>query len=179
MDVSIDTAILKEMVTNKSENLKTLSVEKPVLLVFLRHFGCIFCKEALCDLAEKREQIEDKGIQLVFVHMSENDVAEEYFTKYNLTGISHISDPSGNYYKSFKLTKGSFTQLYGLSTWIRGYEVKKAGHQLEIAKHLGDSTQMPGLFLIHNGEIRKQFIHKKASQRPDYNTFLNYPVEVQ
>jgi len=179
MNVNIDTSILEEMVTNKSENLKKLSEEKPVLLVFLRHFGCIFCKEALSDLAEKREQFENRGIQLVFVHMSENDVAEDYFNKYNLEGVSHVSDPLAHFYKSFKLTKGSFTQLYGLQTWIRGYAAKKEGHTLEMAKHLGDSTQMPGLFLLQNGEIPEQFIHKQASNRPDYDKFLKYNVEVQ
>ncbi len=179
MNIAIDAAILDEMVTNKFENLKSISQEKPVLLVFLRHFGCVFCKEALSDLADKREQFEKKGIQLVFVHMSENKVADDYFVKYNLKGVSHISDPMANYYKSFKITKGSFLQLYGLQTWIRGYAVKKEGHQLELAKHLGDSTQMPGLFLLHNGEIRQQFIHKTVSDRPDYDKFLNYKIKVQ
>jgi peroxiredoxin len=179
MDVKIDSTILNEMVTNKHENLKTLSEGKAVLLVFLRHFGCVFCKEALCDLAEKREQFENKGIQLVFVHMSENNVADEYFLKYNLEGVSHVSDPAANFYKSFKITKGSFMQLYGLQTWIRGYSMKKEGHQMEIAKHLGDSTQMPGLFLIQNGQIAEQFVHNRASERPDYDKFLNYSVKVQ
>ena len=179
MNIKIEPAILDEMVTNKHENLKTLSEERPVLLVFLRHFGCVFCKEALSDLAEKKDQFNGNGIQLIFVHMSENEVAEEYFTKYNLSGVSHISDPMARFYKMFKLTKGSFTQLFGLRTWIRGYSAKKEGHQFELAKHLGDSTQMPGLFLIHTGKIRDQFIHKNASDRPDYDRFLNYNIKVR
>jgi len=179
MTITIDPTILNEMVTNKFENLKKLSEEKPVLLVFLRHFGCVFCKEALCDLADKREEFENKGIQLVFVHLAENGVADEYFTKYNLKGVSHISDPKANFYKSFKLTKGSFIQLYGLQTWIRGYSLKKEGHTLDLAKHLGDSTQMPGLFLLQNGAISEQFIHRLASDQPDYDKFLNYKMKVQ
>ena len=179
MNIFVDSTILEEMITNNQENLKKLSDEKPILLVFLRHFGCVFCKEALSVLSRKREQFENKGIQLVFVHMSENEVAEEYFTKYGLEGISHISDPMANYYKSFKLTKGTFTQLYGLQTWIRGYSLKKEGHQLEMAANLGDSTQMPGLFLLQNGEIAEQFIHKRASEKPDYEKFLNFRVKVQ
>ncbi len=179
MNVTVDLTILDGMVTNKQENLAKLSEEKPVLLVFLRHFGCVFCKEALCDLAKKKEQFEKKGTQIVFVHMSENDVADDYFIKFGLEGISHISDPMANYYKSFKLTKGTFTQLFGLQTWIRGYSLKKEGHQLEMAANLGDSTQMPGFFLIQNGEISEQFIHKRASDRPDYDKFLNFSVEVQ
>ena len=179
MNVIVDTTILDEMETNKFENLKKLSGQKPVMLVFLRHFGCIFCKEALSDLAEKRKDFENKGFQLVFVHMSKNEVADDYFKNYDLEGVSHISDPTAKFYKSFKLTKGSFMQLYGLQTWIRGYAAKKEGHQLEMAKHLGDATQMPGLFLLQNGEICEQFIHSRASERPDYNKFLNYAVKVQ
>ncbi len=179
MTVNIDATVLNEMVTNKLENLKNLSEEKPVLLVFLRHFGCVFCKEALCDLADKKEEFENKGIQLVFVHMAENNVADDYFTKYNLKGVSHISDLKSRFYKLFQLTKGSFMQLYGLQTWIRGYALKKEGHQLDMAKHLGDSTQMPGLFLLQNGAISEQFIHRRASDRPDYDKFLNYKMKVK
>ena len=178
MNVNVDTSVLEEMQTNKSENLKKLSEDKPVLLVFLRHFGCIFCKEALSDLSEKRKDFEGKGIEIVFVHMSSNEVADEYFTKYKLEGVSHISDPSAHFYQSFKLTKGSFMQLYGLQTWMRGYALKKDGHQLEMAKRLGDSTQMPGLFLVENGEVTQQFIHKRASERPDYNKFLKSSMKL-
>ncbi len=179
MNIAVDSTILDEMVTNKLENLKSLSEEKPILLVFLRHFGCVFCKEALSNLSKKREQFENRGIQIVFVHMSENDEADDYFIKYKLEGISHISDPMANYYKAFKLTKGSFMQLYGLQTWIRGYSLKKEGHQLEMAANLGDSTQMPGLFLIQNGEVSEQYIHKRASDKPNYEKFLNFSVKVQ
>jgi len=178
MIATIDTAVIKKMMTNKGENLYALSEKKPVLLVFLRHLGCVFCKEALSDLAEKRQEFENNGMQLVFVHMAENGLADEYFSTYRLEGVSHISDPMVKYYETFKLTKGTFRQLYGLSTWIRGYSLKKEGHNLEIAKHLGDSTQMPGLFLIRNGEIIEQFIHKVASDRPDYDKFLNFAVKV-
>jgi hypothetical protein len=32
----------------------------------------------------------------------------------------------------------------------------------------GDATQMPGVFLLHRGEILKAFKHKTAADRPDY-----------
>ena len=41
------------------DNLKMLSDEKPVLLVFLRHFGCVFCKEAMADLSKLKNEIID------------------------------------------------------------------------------------------------------------------------
>ncbi|MEM6966882.1 MAG: AhpC/TSA family protein, partial [Bacteroidota bacterium] len=85
----------------------------------------------------------------------------------------HVSDPDCNYYTAFRLTKGSFSQLYGLKTWIRGFSKENKMHRLEKAKHLGDSTQMPGMFIIHKGGIKEYYIHKFAADRPDYIKLLN------
>lgn len=169
----IDLEIMNAMVTNSNENLMELTNQSPVFLVFLRHFGCVFCKEALHDLAEKKESFTSKGIKLVFVHMSEYEVANEYFKNYDLEGVSHISDQYCNYYSAFGITKGSFSQLYGLRTWIRGFAAKRAGFELELAKNLGDSTQMPGIFVLRKGKIVDAFIHKRASDKPNYQLLID------
>jgi hypothetical protein len=44
--------------TNYGVTLNELSRISPVLLVFLRHAGCTFCREALADLAARRPEIE-------------------------------------------------------------------------------------------------------------------------
>ncbi len=172
-DSNIDLDFLNVMVTNSNENLMAITREKPVFLMFLRHFGCVFCKEGLHDLAELKQDFKDMGIKMVFVHMSDEDVANEYFKNYNLEGVSHISDPACNHYSNFGITKGTFSQLYGLRTWIRGFAAKRAGFELEMAKNLGDSTQMPGIFLLYDGKIIDRFIHKKASERPDYKKLIS------
>ncbi len=179
MNTSIDLEMMNAMVTNTNENLMEVTSQKPVFLVFLRHFGCVFCKEALNDLAEKKEDLLQNGIRLVFVHMSDEDVANEYFKNYHLEGVAHISDPGCAYYANFGITKGTFSQLYGLRTWIRGFGAKKAGFELEMAKNLGDSTQMPGIFLIHKGKIVDTFIHKNASDRPDYGRLISNAVNTK
>jgi len=89
----IDMETLKTAVTQKGESVLTLSKKGPVLLTFLRHFGCVFCREALHDLAERKDKINDANITLVLVHMSEHNVAEQYLKDYNLPGVAHISDP--------------------------------------------------------------------------------------
>lgn len=164
---TINKSILGQMVTNEGVNLYDLSGAKPVLLVFLRHFGCTFCREALADIAEEREKIESSGSELVFVHMTENEIAERYFNRYCLEGVQHISDPGCIYYSEFGLVKGNFTQLFGLQSWIRGFSAGVvAGHG--IGTQLGDGFQMPGAFVIQDGRIINSFIHKLASDRVDY-----------
>lgn len=159
--------LLNEMITNRGEKLLRLTNSQPVLLVFLRHFGCTFCREALADIAKKRQDIEQGGVRLVFVHMSDQETAERYFNRYELEGVDHIADPACKFYQAFGLTKGTFTQLFGLQTWIRGFNAGVIdGHG--IGQQLGDGFQMPGIFVISNGVVKEKYIHRLASDRPDY-----------
>lgn len=159
--------LLAQMKTNTGADLHSLTQDQPVMLVFLRHFGCTFCREALADIAEQRTALEESGTQLVFVHMTDNEVAERYFNRYKLEGVLHISDPDCEYYTAFGLVKGNFTQLFGLQSWIRGFSAGVvSGHG--VGPQLGDGFQMPGVFVLHNGEVKNSFIHKLASDRPDY-----------
>ncbi len=164
----LDLQIFNEMQTNSGATLGALSHKKPVLLVFLRHFGCTFCREALSDLSDVREEIEDRGVQIVFVHMTNREIADRYFTRYELEGVEHISDPDCNYYKAFGLVKGNLTQLFGLHSWIRGFSAGVVqGHGVGV-QQLGDGFQMPGIFIIQHNKIVESFIHKLASDRPNY-----------
>jgi peroxiredoxin len=164
--VLVDNELLSQMISNTESNVWSISHEKPVLLVFLRHFGCQFCREAMDDLSKLKPNFEKDGIELIFVHMAETKVADEYFRKFNLGGVTHISDPTCHFYAAFGLVKGSFTQLFGLQSWFRGFSLQSK-YGAEMGKHLGDSFQMPGAFSIFEGEI--SYIHKAASDKPDYN----------
>ncbi|MCB0705107.1 MAG: AhpC/TSA family protein [Saprospiraceae bacterium] len=157
-----------EMITNQGDSVLARSETKPVFLVFLRHFGCTFCREALADLSEKQDSFKNQGIDMVFVHMSDNETADRYFQNYGLKDAVHVADPECAFYKAFGLTKGTFTQLFGLNTWIRGFSAGVVGGH-GIGSQLGDGFQMPGIFVIRNGIIQEQFIHKLASDRPDYD----------
>ncbi len=163
----VESDIMESMITNAGESLADMSYKHPILLIFLRHFGCTFCREALSDIAKRRADIEKMGIRIVFVHMTNNEVAERYFNRYNLEGAMHISDQECNYYKAFGLLKGTFTQLFGLQSWIRGFQAGVLDGQ-GVGPQLGDGFQMPGVFVISDGEVKESFIHKLASDRPDY-----------
>ena len=162
--------MLERMMTNDGLNLYRTTFTQPVMLVFLRHFGCIFCKEALLEISNKRESIEEKGTKIIFVHMATDEIAQEYLGKFGLENISRISDPTSQYYRLFGLGKGTITQLFGLSSFIRGFDVvvnKKQPIEYN-GGHLGDSFQMPGVFVLQNGKIQESYVHKLASSRPDY-----------
>ncbi len=164
---NMEKQIFEQMIANTGETLSVMSYEKPIMLVFLRHFGCTFCREALADISKRKNDIEATGTRIVFVHMASDEIAERYFNRYKLEGATHISDPDCKYYKAFGLVKGNLTQLFGLQTFIRGFESSVIeGHGL--GPMLGDGFQMPGIFVIQEDEIKESFIHKLASDRPNY-----------
>ncbi|MEL7222263.1 MAG: SelL-related redox protein [Bacteroidota bacterium] len=172
VNIVVNQNVMAEMTTNNGSNVLHLSKKRPILLIFLRHFGCTFCREALSDIAKAKTNIEAFGTQIIFVHMTEYKVAERYFNRYELNGTLHISDPTCQYYAAFGLVKGNFNQLFGLQSWIRGFQAGVAnGHGISY-KQLGDGFQMPGIFVIQEGEVKESFIHKLSHDRPDYQQLV-------
>lgn len=159
--------------TTDGRNLGEMHDEKPLMLVFLRHFGCPFCKESLLQLAEHRRQLEAEGIGIVLVYMVDDKTAEAYLTEYGLNDVAQVSDPEEIFYKSFRLKRGSFLQLFGLKVWVRWVELAFR-KKLFNTKPAGDVAQMPGIFLLQDGKVVKEFVHKSVADSPDYSFFLNY-----
>lgn len=177
--ISVDQQVMESMHTSDGSNLWHRSFDQPVLLVFLRHFGCTFCREALADIAKIKEKIESSGIQIIFVHMTEDKVAERYFQRYDLPGAVHISDPTCDFYAKFGLVKGNFTQLFGLQSWIRGFQSAVVEGNGVGYKQVGDGFQMPGVFVVSEGKIIDAFIHKLSHDRPDYERLVMNCCEVR
>ncbi len=148
-------------------DLLEASRQQPQFLVFLRHFGCTFCREALADLAAINERLHSSGTRLVLVHMSSEQEARELFRGYGLDDVTAISDPDRVLYRAFALRRGSPTQLLGWSVWKRGWEAGvKQGHGIGWLR--GDAAQMPGAFVVSRGHVVAQFVHQTAADRPDY-----------
>ena len=168
----INSEIIENAVTQNGDSLLKLSHKGPVLLTFLRHFGCIFCREALHDLADRKEKILQANITLVLVHMSDINLAEQYFVEYELPGVNHISGPSCELYSSFGLAKGGPSQLLGLKNLIRGFDISMNTKSLPSLRFIGDGFQMPGIFILDKGNIVDRFIHLSAADRPNYDEMI-------
>lgn len=153
--------------TNYGVTLDELSRMSPVLLVFLRHAGCTFCREALADLASRKRQIEENGTRLVLVHMGSEQQGARFFERYGLETVPQISDPKRNLYRAFGLRRGTLSDLFGPKVWIRGFEAAILGRH-GVGRLVGDGFQMPGAFLLFHGEVVRSYRHQSAADRPDY-----------
>ena len=163
-----DPAVLENTRTQDGVSLAELSRQRPQLVVFLRHSGCPFCRQALADLKEKRQAIAAAGTGLVLVHMQTDAEAAEFFAGYGLNDVPRISDPERLLYREFDLQRGSLRQVAGPATWWRGLKAVVSGQGP--GRPVGDVLQMPGAFLIHQGRILRAYRHESSSDRPDYDS---------
>lgn len=164
--------LMRTLRSSHGRTVREHTDEAPHLVVFLRHFGCTFCREALGELAKRREAIESDGTKLLFVHMGSLEQGNEVLRDAGLAGVAHVSDPSTALYRAFGLRRGSFRQLFGLKTWARGFSARKYG----VGSLVGDGFQMPGAFLVDGGQVVKSYRHASASDVPDYQDLASCPM---
>lgn len=157
---------LRELMTREGLLLDELADNRPQLVVFLRHAGCTFCREALSDISQQRSEIEAAGCGIVLVHLGEDD-SEEFFEQYGMHDVPRINDPQLRLYRQFGLDLGGFSQLFGPRVWLRGLIAGLFyGHGRGPIQ--GNSFQMPGVYLYHCGKILAGYRHERASDRPVY-----------
>lgn len=160
-------ALLERAMLSNGRSLALMSDDGPTLVVFLRHIGCTFCREAVVDLANSKPRLDAQGVSIALIHMSDPAKATPFFEKLGLPGVAHLSDPGRELYKAFELRRGSLTQLFGFRVFIRGIRAGLLDRH-GVGKLEGDGFQMPGAFIIHKGRIIRAFRHEAASDRPDY-----------
>ncbi len=152
--------------------VQSLSAERPLLLVCLRHLGCAFSRQALADLRDQRGAIEASGTRVMIVHLEPRPVAEPLLRRYGLGDVPTISDPSAEVYESCGLSRGRISQLVGprvVWRWLVTALVKRQGAGWTGA----DVRRMPGAFLIHRGRVMRAFRHRTTADRPDFRSLCS------
>jgi thiol-disulfide isomerase/thioredoxin len=162
-------AALSSIRTESGASLLELAEASPVLLVFLRHFGCSFCRKAISDVAGLRKELELRGVRPVFVHLGPPDLAKVYFEYYGLSDVERVNDPEAAVYQLpvFALErKNPFVQAMNPVVWA-GW-LKGAIFKHGIGKIEGDGHQMPGIFFLRGARIVRSFKYRTIADEPDY-----------
>jgi AhpC/TSA family protein len=148
--------------------------DKPALVVFLRSFGCTFCREAIADVAAARAEIEAAGASIVFVHSGTHAEAEAWFSKYGLSGAAQISDPGLDHYAAFGLGRTELLGLFDPQVWVRGASCARShgfGPQSPTMMR-----QLPGAFVVQGGGVLASYRHGSPADRPDYLRLVQHGI---
>jgi hypothetical protein len=144
---------------------RVLAMSSRTLLVFVRHYGCLFCREMLKDLRAVRAA--DAGYPSVVVFgQGDLDESSKFFDKF-WPDVPVVCDPAKRFYDAFGLGQGSAYQMFGPRVWACGIRAAVKGNL--VGKPVGDPWTMPGVFLASaDGELlwKHEFAH--AGDHPDW-----------
>jgi len=136
----------------------------PTLLVFLRHFGCIFCRETVADL--KKIHAEDPDYPAVLFFYQGTPHEGDAFFGAVWPEARAVADIPRRFYNAFGIERGGMREMFGPAVWACGVRATAKGHT--IGMKTGDPWTMPGLFLVHESRILWQHDFKHAGDHPDF-----------
>jgi hypothetical protein len=192
----IDSTIMEEMIIYNFPSSEKMSVasfserKHKILLVFLRHFNCAFCKATICKVASYYKTLLQLNTIPVFVHQESEECANEYFSNLGafepyqplVRNMLRVSDPEGNlFYRKFNLEKASiFNSKIPLVRVMMILMVLLAKFRFSnlmfTREERADSYQMPGLFLIENKKIQNIYNYKTIADNPQLLELIVDPV---
>ncbi|MCU0708623.1 MAG: SelL-related redox protein [Pirellula sp.] len=161
----------RRSIASNGQSLLEMSRERKVLVVFLRHAGCTFCRETLDELSKRRSEWTSKGIQPVVVHMGTADEGVAMMKRFGLADVPNLSDPDCRLFRAYHLPRGTWRQLFGWRVWKEGFRtalIKGYG----FGSLAGDGFQLSGAFLIRDGQILSAAPSKDAADSCPWKPLL-------
>lgn len=139
--------------------------EKMVILHFLRHLGCIYCKHSV-ELLYALKQSMPNLPTIYFVHQSEIAQAEPFFQE-RFPGAKHISDPQLKLYKLFGIQRLEGIRWFSPKMILKGFKLLFQGYRANIFG-FGDIYILSGTFLFFQGRLVWQHRAQFAGDDPKW-----------
>lgn len=150
-----------------------LSIE-PTLFVFLRHFGCVFCRETVKEL--RRVALENPNYPpIMFFYQGTVEDGEVFFEKF-WPEARAVADKHQYFYQAFGLTQGNVTEVLGLEVWVCSIRAAMKGNFMGMP--VGDTWMMPGLFLVQDQEIVWQHKYRHVGDHPNFSKITEYSKQL-
>ncbi len=134
-----------------------------LLFVFLRHFGCIFCRETIADLRAKTES-DPRFPRTLFFFQGGATEGRAFMRRYWPTARA-VADPEAQFYADFGIERGSLLQNLGPSVLRARKRAVAKGHTN--GPRSGDIWRMPGVILTRGEEILWVHAVQHAADHPD------------
>ena len=144
----------------------------PLVVMFMRHFGCPFCREHLMLMGRALPRFEAEGAQMVAIFQYGAD-ATEAFCESRGVPFDCLGDPLRRAYAEVSLGRGKRRNLY--TRGIAKAVVRNAARgNLGGAPKGGDNAQMPGTFVVGtDGRLRLAHYNATSADNPSVERVLD------
>lgn len=145
---------------------------KPVVLVMLRHLGCIFCREQVARLRKDFDRFNSAGAKIVCVAQGDYQTGKAFSILFELPFEVLLCGDNLAIYQAYGLHRGNLGQLFGFKSMTRGIAAALKGARQ--GRVIGDGFQMAGTFIVNpDGKLRLVHRHADASDNIDNNILLD------
>lgn len=146
--------------------------ERPLLLTFLRHFGCIHCREWLADLEAHKDAIDEAGLNVLAVALGQPKHARHFGDKL-APSVDCVTNEEPDLYEAYGIGRGHLLQLVAPDAVLAGARAAGKGHMQ--GKATGDRQRLTATFIVDTeGTIRYAYYGKHAGDHPDLPALLKW-----
>ena len=146
------------------------ATERGLALVFLRYYGCPFCKEHAQAIEARRHEFRSAGIDVVFVGCGTVDEAWDFRESLGLSSPVY-NDPDRDAYRAYGLGEASTSSMFNPRVIGGGVRAAVKGHLP--GRSSGNPLQLQGQFLIdRQGIIRAAARPTLMSEIPSADALL-------
>jgi len=165
MDLPALSALSLPDAEGTKHHLGDLWADKPVVLVFLRHFGCLHCREHAVELRDRYDDLRAQGVELVAVGTGDQRYAGAFVRDEKIPYLVLVDDDaeaaraaSVNVASWYRLLHPT-TWLATVATWRRGHRIHSPGKRV---------TQLGATFVLGPGdEVRYSHVDADSTDHAD------------
>jgi len=143
--------------------------DRPAVVVWLRHFGCIYCREQTAELRDAKNDIGSLGARLVFVGNGGPQQAKAFRDQF-APGCTVLTDPELASYRAIGARSGLYKTL-GPHTWgaaLRAF--RRGARQTSVQGH---PFQQGGVLVVAPREgVLYSYLSASAGDHPAVDDIL-------
>jgi peroxiredoxin len=167
---------LEEIVLQDDEGrdvrLGDLWANGPAALAFLRHWGCVFCRQHAVELHRARKEFEAAGVQLAAIGHGTVEQAAA-FRRVQGVEIPLLVDPDRSTYVAAGTKVATFGELFAPKVVAQGARhtvmsrVKQGNIVVHQGRIIGSAAQLGGVLVIApDGSVRYAHLARNAADTP-------------
>jgi prostamide/prostaglandin F2alpha synthase len=135
--------------------------DRPIVLVFLRHFGCLHCREHAVELRDRYHELQAQDIDLVAVGTGDQRYAGAFVRDEQIPYLVLVDDDA-KAARAASVTNASWYRLLHPSTWPATVATYRRGHRIHSpGKRV---TQLGATFVLGPGdEVRYSHVDSDST----------------
>jgi peroxiredoxin len=177
-----DASVLEDVVLDDygghPVRLGDLWSERPAVLVFVRHFGCVFCRQMAVEIHRARHKFEEADVQLAVIGHGTPAHARDFRRLQNVD-LPLLVDPDRRVYELAGAKVATLPELIGPRQIMRALRATIVSRlrQGSIAVHqgkiIGHAAQLGGVLVIApDGSVRYAYLSEESGDNPPASEVL-------